>query len=924
MSKRAWTYISSIVLAGAALSVLALPGAAQSTSQWLTFAVLTLLATLAQLFKARAPGHQSYHPTLVFLFAGVLLLHPFLLALLVIIPHVIEWAKERLVDSPRLRSWYLQPFNIAMHIISGSAARWVCAALGVHVSALLTPLSIMSVSTAAMTYVLVNHLLTGMALVLARGVSWRESGVLYLENLVTDLILLLVGHIVAVLWKLNSWLIPPALSPLVLMYRALMIPQLKREAQTDEKTGLLNARHFSNLFKAELARAKRFDHSLAVIMGDLDLLRNINNTYGHLAGDAVLAGVGRITRASVHEYDIAARFGGEEFCIVLPEVGPAEAQSFAERLRGAIESASFEVTTSATPIRATMSFGVACFPSDAMTYTELIHEADVAVYQAKLQGRNRVVRASEVPRSLRLESGPIENRLSAPYLVPFVPRLEPAAAETPDNDAAAVTVQAKGPANSHAAASNHPRELLWLLVGAVTAVGVGLTILGFFLSPRPDWAGICLFVVLAAVTQVLQSENLYGESSVSVSVGVNFAAALTTGLVGTALVSAVIAVVHNVQRRPRWYKTAFNWASHVLAGSAPALTISTLAISLQVRNVPLLAIPISVSGLAYYIIETGLIAGAISLSERSSLMATWQERYRWLAEHYVVLCIIALFLGTAYISLGPLGVLVFTLPLLMMHYAQKQYVGRSQRIMREVQRMNEELTLANREVMGATYAIQQMNDELLLTLAKTVDARDPYVSGHSAQVARYATLTATELGLPREHIEQVRKAALLHDIGKIGISDRVLRKPGLLSDEEYEYFKDHARLGAEFLHTCQTLQQLAPIVRHHHERWDGGGYPDGLRREQIPLEARILAVCDAIDAMASDRPYRRAMPLADVVAELGHAAGRQFDPVVVEAFVRVAEHEGDHLVVNSAHEVVQRRPDNGDLIAHVLPALTAA
>jgi diguanylate cyclase (GGDEF)-like protein len=425
MSRLAWAYVSVVFLVGGVLSVLTLPGAMQAGSQWLTFVILTALATLAQLFKAEAPSHQLYYATLVFFFAGMLLLHPFFLVLLVVIPHLVEWAKERVMNSPHLRDWYLQPFNMATYITAGLAARWVYLALDLDAATFLTPASVVAVTAAALTYVAINHVLIGQALVLARGVAWRESGVLDVENLLTDLILLLMGYVVAVLWTLNPWLILPALAPLVLIYRALKIPQLKREAQTDDKTGLWNARHFVKLFTTEMERARRFDRPLAVLMADLDLLRNINNTYGHLAGDAVLVGIGQIIRETIREYDIAGRFGGEEFAIVLPEAGPIEAQSVTERLRQAVEAAGFEVRTSPTPIHATMSLGIACFPRDATTATDLIHKADAAVYKAKLKGRNCVVSVSDVPHFIMLEHAPAEDRLALPHAGAFVPRPEP-------------------------------------------------------------------------------------------------------------------------------------------------------------------------------------------------------------------------------------------------------------------------------------------------------------------------------------------------------------------------------------------------------------------------------------------------------------------------------------------------------------------
>ena len=355
------------------------------TANLLTFVVLTALTILTQFFEAEAPGRQSYYPHLVFLFAGLLLLPPLLFVLLVVIPHLVEWIRKRLAHSPLLRAWYIQPFNIATHLIAGITARWALTALVPAATALTSPVSLLAVTLGVLIYVLLNHLLIGLALVLARGISLRESGVFEIANLLSDLIQLSLGYVVAALWQLNPWLILPALSPLVLIYRALMVPQLEKEANTDAKTSLWNTRHFNQLFAAEMERAWRFNRPLSVIMADLDLLRNVNNTYGHLAGDVVLTDIGQLIRRTVREYDIPSRFGGEEFCIVLLEAGQAEAQAFAERLRRAVEATAFQVPTSRTPIHVTMSLGIACFPQDGITTTELTHKADVAVYQAKLR-----------------------------------------------------------------------------------------------------------------------------------------------------------------------------------------------------------------------------------------------------------------------------------------------------------------------------------------------------------------------------------------------------------------------------------------------------------------------------------------------------------------------------------------------------------
>jgi putative nucleotidyltransferase with HDIG domain len=324
---------------------------------------------------------------------------------------------------------------------------------------------------------------------------------------------------------------------------------------------------------------------------------------------------------------------------------------------------------------------------------------------------------------------------------------------------------------------------------------------------------------------------------------------------------------------------------------------------LNSANVVMTGVIIVMTSLGYFFIETGLVATAIALSKHASIHVTWSTQFRWLLSHYLVLCGMGTFLALAYVVLGPAGLIIFALPPFMMHYVQKQYVERTEDSMRELQRLNTELTRANQEVVTASRAIQELNNELFLILAKIVDARDPYVSSHTTKVAEYAVAVAAEFGLPLARMETIRQAALLHDIGKIGISEDILHKPTRLSDDEYQMVKRHALLGAELLETCQGLRHLVPLVKYHHEWYDGHGYPDQLQGEIIPPEARILAVCDAVEAMASDRPYHQALTLDQIVAELRRCAGTQFDPAVVEAFVKVTERRGSDFVVNSAREV---------------------
>lgn len=198
-------------------------------------------------------------------------------------------------------------------------------------------------------------------------------------------------------------------------------------------------------------------------------------------------------------------------------------------------------------------------------------------------------------------------------------------------------------------------------------------------------------------------------------------------------------------------------------------------------------------------------------------------------------------------------------------------------------------TIANHvtTAIGTVEAFGHLHDSYLATvrsLAAAVDAKDPYTRGHSDRVAHFATLTATEMGLAHEQHLALEMAAYLHDIGKIGIPEAILLKPGRLSDEEMATMRHHPLIGANILEPVAFPWPITPLVRHHHERWDGSGYPSGLQDTRIPILARVLAVADAYEAMIADRPYREGRSMEEGLAELEACAGSQFDPDVVAAF----------------------------------------
>jgi putative nucleotidyltransferase with HDIG domain len=201
-----------------------------------------------------------------------------------------------------------------------------------------------------------------------------------------------------------------------------------------------------------------------------------------------------------------------------------------------------------------------------------------------------------------------------------------------------------------------------------------------------------------------------------------------------------------------------------------------------------------------------------------------------------------------------------------------------------LRRQSKTLQDRSRELMASYRRLEESSLEAIESLNATVDAKDPYTAGHSARVQRIALAVAEELGVPTQRLDAVRFGGLFHDIGKIAVPDSVLTKPGALDDEEFAIVQRHPADGAEIVSHFSRLHEAVPLIRHHHERWDGKGYPDRLAGDEIPPEACVVGLADAWDAMTTDRPYRAALSVEQAAAEVRKCRGTQFSPAVVDAF----------------------------------------
>jgi diguanylate cyclase (GGDEF)-like protein/putative nucleotidyltransferase with HDIG domain len=321
----------------------------------------------------------------------------------------------------------------------------------------------------------------------------------------------------------------------------------------------------------------------------------------------------------------------------------------------------------------------------------------------------------------------------------------------------------------------------------------------------------------------------------------------------------------NYRKRPKWHQVLFNLGSMAITVAASgAVFHSGLLIRWHVEP----ALRLIATATVFFAMNTFPVAGAIALTERRSLRRVWRDCYVWSFPYYLLGAVIA---GAASAVNRHFGwqTALLAIPLVYLIYrSYNLYLGR----MEEGKKHAEEMAALHLRTIEA--------------LALAIEAKDHITHDHLQRVQVYAVEVGQELGLDESQLEALRAAAVLHDIGNLAVPEHIISKPGKLTREEFEKMKIHPVVGAEILERVRFPYPVTPIVRSHHERWDGGGYPDGLRGENIPLGARILAAVDCLDALASHRRYRRAIPLDEAMSKVLSESGKAFDPRVVEVLQR--------------------------------------
>lgn len=405
-----------------------------------------------------------------------------------------------------------------------------------------------------------------------------------------------------------------------------------------------------------------------------------------------------------------------------------------------------------------------------------------------------------------------------------------------------------------------------LLLALLAATSLGLAAARGAFAGADEIVLFCIFVILALLAEIYATRVPAYGWEISSSVAIYLAALFILGpylaviLVFASSLLSELFLRWNAQpgeRRTNIVPITFNVSQLIVTVSlAGLLLLSFGRVTLLLNNAFDYALAIACF-LIYMLLNIGFVTGIVSLTEGKTFFHSAWESTRQFFVQYLVLCVSALLLAVLR-TLSVWHVLLALFPLTLVHVSFRGYV----RLQTETRKTFEQIS-------------------------RLLDERDHYTAVHSAEVAELAVRIASQLGLPQNEIEDVDIAARVHDIGKVAVPDSILLKPGPLNDEEWSIMRRHPVVSAELIEGLEIYGAVVDAVRHEHERWDGSGYPDGLKGEEIPLIARIIAAADICHALSTDRPYRKAFSEERTIEMIRDMRGTDLDPAVADALLRI-------------------------------------
>ena len=403
----------------------------------------------------------------------------------------------------------------------------------------------------------------------------------------------------------------------------------------------------------------------------------------------------------------------------------------------------------------------------------------------------------------------------------------------------------------------------WIIV-VLTGVCLSAFVLAGWRPKPADLPNLALYLAAAAVASVFKVRLPGIVSTLSMNYVIVIAGLLDLHLAGGIVISVAGLLGQTYYKctvRPKFQHLLFNFAAISLSVAAASWCKDLSFIAATDRFG---VFSIVSASLAYFGVNTLLLSGIIGLTTRQPVFSVWRESYLWTFPQYLVGGIIATCFHLMIVSVGWAGML-FTFPVIYLVYRSYDiYLSRVDEQQKHISEM------------------AQLHLRTIEALALAIDAKDDTTSAHLRRVQVYASEVGKELGISKLDMQALEAAALLHDIGKLAVPEYIISKPGKLTQDEFEKMKIHPIVGAEILERVDFPYPVVPIVRAHHEKFDGSGYPDGLRGEQIPIGARILSVVDCLDALVSDRQYRTAMPIDDAIQVIVGESGKSYDPQVVK------------------------------------------
>ncbi len=697
---------------------------------------------------------------------------------------------------------------------------------------------------------------------------------------------------------------------------------LEQQAQTDSLTGLLNHRAFHELLRRELVRASSAHDTVALVMLDLDDFKKVNDIHGHGVGDHVLAAIAEQLRSAVRDTDAVCRVGGEEFAVVAPSIDVTTAEALAQRLAdriGAAELGAFG--------RVSVSVGVAVGPEHAANPRELVACAEAAMMTAKAHGKRRIVIFDEQATARPEEDAARRDDVRSIAHLKMLQSVSSKLNRLNDVREIGITIadelrQLIDYHNCRVLVREGERLVPVAFRGDLTGdqssvmdvlvrrVGEGIT--GHVAATGKPLitgdAANCEYGVQIPGTDPIEESLIavpltYGARVVGVIVisklGLDQFDAddlrLLEVLAGHASVALVNAQLFEAQRREAESAKALlelarelssvteptQVADRVAAGAARILGAGHASVWLPTSDRQ-----IACAGCWSESEERrqNVLGKTLDLTVASPLLAR-HDPFVVVPDDYRHVDVGSVPIATGIYAVAPFHV-----------DARAGFIAVEAREPDDYGERELELLggIANQAKLAVSNALAfgELERTFLSTveaLANALEAKDEYTHSHARWITDMSLRVGQELGLGPRALKRLELAALFHDIGKIGIPASVLLKPGPLSLDERTLIETHPELGERILAPIEQLADVRPIVRACHERWDGSGYPDGLRGEEIPIEARIVFACDAYHAMTTDRPYRSRLSPAEACTRLRAGAGSQFDPVVVDAVLRVLD-----------------------------------